>query len=49
MNKKEVERQLARIEFQLSMLEQDPENNKKEIADLIHKKPILAELWELSD
>ena len=49
MNKKEVERQIQRLEFQLSMLEQDPENNKKEIADLEHKKPILSELWELSD
>jgi len=49
MNKKEVERQLARLEFQLSMLEQDPENNKKEITDLEHKKPILHRLWEYSD
>lgn len=49
MNKEYVERQLARIEYQLSMLEHDPENNRKEIADLVHKKPILRELWELSD
>jgi len=49
MNKDEVYWQILQQEFKLAMLEKDPERNKKEISDIENRKPVLAELWELSD